>query len=235
LSVTDRLDIYDCAANDTIIQWMNANESSSLQTINTAIGLWFWPWDVSPSVRLRPWVEVAPFVLSCRKGCRSCDVSMLETESRSRGRSGRNAIVTRLRLKLASPCRTNSLVSSLTSESLLYSIFVYTLSLQQSLILGLERDVVYRFRKLSVSRRTPWIRFRSDRVGLNLTTGTSRWWSRTSRIGWNRNSAWSLSTFRKYAAGDNRFNVSGYDFLATSSFIEIWRFISQGLNKIYID
>jgi len=46
---------------------------------------------------------------------------MSGTEERSRKRSVRNATVSRFRLTVARPYLTNSLVSSLTSESLVYS------------------------------------------------------------------------------------------------------------------
>jgi len=58
--------------------------------------LCFWSCTISTSIRLRPWVEEAPFTLSSRKGWRICDGSMSGTEVLSRGRFCRDVVITLL-------------------------------------------------------------------------------------------------------------------------------------------
>jgi len=106
--------------------------------------------------------------------------------------------------------------------------------------LGLERDVRYLFRKLSAARRNPQVCLRCDRVELNPMRWSSRWRLRTSWLNWNHhtlscNSPWSVSTFRRYAAGDSRLKVSEFESLAISSFIEILRFFVFKDETRYID
>jgi len=79
---------------------------------------------------------------------------MLGTERRSRRRSVCNATVIRLRLTVAKPCRTNSLVSSLTSELLVYSILICDFCLCNSVLLVFFKDFVLRYHTKDLIRHT---------------------------------------------------------------------------------
>jgi len=140
-----------CVWNNTVwhsLALHNINKKPSRGWCHECVKLfWFWLIAGSTPAAIWPWVKVSPIKATRPEGCRTLDVSMLKSKKRSRTLSDCEAMVLRLRLTVAKPWFTNSRVSSLKSESLVYSFMLVNAFTKYNITLSplIKYDVLLSF------------------------------------------------------------------------------------------